>query len=149
MSGAQYIICSDCGQPYPRGQGKSFCPHDDSIGAQPPSALATQVGGNHYAKLGQYQPWQVLQRWLTPEEFRGYMKGEAIVYLAREQSKGGRQDIEKALHVLQGYLELTKGEQAEVNIAEKSKKEEGKYERKLENFTGIKRGGDRVGFDGV
>jgi hypothetical protein len=57
------------------------------------------------------------------------------VYLAREQSKGGRQDIEKALHVLQGYLELTEGEQAEENLAEKAK--EVKHERNLHKFTGI------------
>lgn len=71
------------------------------------SALDTQVGGDHYSKLGAYQPWEVLQRWLTPEEFRGYMKGTAIAYLARERYKGGDTDIQKALHTLQGLAELT------------------------------------------
>ena len=70
------------------------------------SALDTQVGGDHYKKLGAYQPWEVLRRWLTPEEFRGYMKGTAIVYLAREQDKGGMLDIKKAGHTLQGLVEL-------------------------------------------
>lgn len=70
------------------------------------SALDRQVAGDHYSKLGDYQPWEVLQHWLTPEEFRGYMKGTAIAYLARERDKGGDTDIEKALHTLQGLLEL-------------------------------------------
>lgn len=60
-----------------------------------------QVGGDHYKKLGDYQPWKVLQAWLTPEEMRGYMKGSAIVYIARERDKGGDQDIAKALHYLE------------------------------------------------
>jgi hypothetical protein len=71
-----------------------------------PSVLYIQEGGDHYKKLGAYQPWEVLRRWLTPEEFRGYMKGTAIAYLAREQDKGGMLDIRKAGHTLQGLIEL-------------------------------------------
>lgn len=74
------------------------------------SVLDTQEGGDHYKKLGAYQPWEVLRRWLTPEEFRGYMKGTAIAYLAREQDKGGMLDIKKAGHTLQGFIELAGGE---------------------------------------
>jgi len=70
------------------------------------SALDTQDGGDHYKNMGAYQPWEVLRRWLTPEEFRGYMKGTAIAYLAREQDKGGMLDIKKAGHTLQGLVEL-------------------------------------------
>lgn len=68
--------------------------------------LRGQVGGDHYKKMGQYQPWEVLRHWLTPEEMSGYLKGEAIVYIAREASKGGRQDIHKAIHSLQFLLEV-------------------------------------------
>ena len=68
-------------------------------------ASDTQVGGDHYKKLGEHQPWDVLQTWLTPEEYRGWQKGTAIVYLAREKSKGGDQDIQKALHHLQRLTE--------------------------------------------
>lgn len=70
------------------------------------SANDTQVGGDHYKSLGQYQPWDVLRHWLTPEEYRGWMKGNAIVYLAREKQKGGDQDIGKAAHHLQKLLEV-------------------------------------------
>lgn len=75
------------------------------------SALDHQIAGDHYRKLGAYQPWEVLRHWLTEEEFRGYMKGTAIAYLARERDKGGDTDIQKALHTLQGLAELTGGNQ--------------------------------------
>lgn len=73
----------------------------------PKSALEEQQGGDHYKKLGRYQPWEVLSKWMTPEEMKGAMKKDVIGYLCREQDKGGREDIKKALHTLQLYLELT------------------------------------------
>jgi hypothetical protein len=72
--------------------------------------LTDQKGGDHYAKLGIYQPWIVLSKWLTPEELKGAMKKDVISYLAREADKGGRLDIEKAMHTMQIYLELTEAE---------------------------------------
>jgi len=68
-------------------------------------ASDTQVGGDHYKPMGDFQPWDVLQHWLTPEEYRGYQKGVAITYLARERQKGGDQDIKKAAHHLQRLIE--------------------------------------------
>lgn len=65
-----------------------------------------QVNGEHYQKMGDHQPWNVLQTWLTPEEYRGWMKGNAIVYLARERDKGGDVDINKARHHLEKLLEV-------------------------------------------
>lgn len=73
------------------------------------SALDRQIDGDHYKTLGQYQPWEVLRHWLTPEEFRGYMKGTAIAYLARERQKGETVDIKKAAHTLEGLVELLGG----------------------------------------
>jgi endo-1,4-beta-mannosidase len=70
------------------------------------SALDQQHGGEHYKKFGDYQPWLVLKAWLTPEEFRGYMKGSAIAYLARELDKGKDLDIKKAMHFLQAWVEM-------------------------------------------
>jgi hypothetical protein len=67
--------------------------------------IETQVGGEHYKKLGRYQPWEVFPRWLTPDELRGYAKGGAMAYLCRERSKNGIEDIRKAHHVLGLYLE--------------------------------------------
>jgi hypothetical protein len=75
------------------------------------SVLDTQVGGSHYKKYGKYQPWEVLAVWMTPDELRGAAKMTAIHYLARERDKGGIQDIEKAMHTLQIYLELQRKEE--------------------------------------
>lgn len=72
-------------------------------------ASDTQVGGDHYKTMGDFQPWDVLQHWLTPEEYRGYQKGVAIAYLARERQKGGDQDIKKAAHHLQRLIEAMGG----------------------------------------
>lgn len=71
------------------------------------SSLNSQEGGDHYKKLGEYQPWVVLSKWMTPEELKGAMKKDVIAYLARESDKGGREDIKKAVHTMQIYLELT------------------------------------------
>lgn len=69
-------------------------------------ASDTQVGGDHYRTMGDFQPWDVLKHWLTPEEYRGYQKGVAIAYLARERQKGGDQDVAKAAHHLQKLIEV-------------------------------------------
>lgn len=71
----------------------------------PVSALTRQVGGDHYKNM-KVQPWEALEAWLTPEEYRGYMKGTAIAYLAREQSKGSLEDVAKAVHTLERMLEV-------------------------------------------
>jgi hypothetical protein len=47
-----------------------------------------QVGGDHYQNMG-LQPWDAMEAWLTPEEFRGFLRGSAIKYLARAGKKGG------------------------------------------------------------
>lgn len=64
-----------------------------------------QVGGDHYKSMST-TPWEALQVWLTPEELRGYFKGEAIVYLARERKKNGLEDVKKAKHVLEKLIEV-------------------------------------------
>lgn len=70
-------------------------------------ALDEQVGGDHYKKHGPMQPWNILKHYLTPEEFHGFMKGSAIVYLLREHDKGGAEDIGKAEHYLKALREFT------------------------------------------
>lgn len=78
------------------------------------SALSGQVGGSHYKDMP-VQPWEAMEAWLTPEEYRGYHKGVAIGYIAREQQKGGLQDIEKAIHHLQRLVEFEHGRAAKTD----------------------------------
>lgn len=94
-------------------------------GAMPDTSVAaatkasdSQVDGDHYKTMGDAQPWDVLAKWLTPEEYRGYQKGVAIGYLAREQAKGGDSDIRKAAHHLQRLIEEFKPAVKEVTSAE-------------------------------
>ena len=79
-----------------------------ALEAEPKNTLDIQVGGDHYKKLGQYQPWQVCAACMTPAELRGYMKGTVIAYLMREQDKGGDLDIKKAAHTIQLWEEVRK-----------------------------------------
>ena len=58
--------------------------------------LERQVGGDHYRSMA-----------IQPVEFIAangldFLAGSAIKYLCRHRAKGGRQDIEKAIH----YCEL-------------------------------------------
>ena len=57
-----------------------------------------QVGGDHYTRL-EIQPWEAMASWMTKEEFRGFLKGNVIKYLAR--SKNPKEDLLKAQHYLE------------------------------------------------
>ena len=64
-----------------------------------------QVGGDHYMNMG-VQPWKAMESWMTPEEFRGFLKGNAIKYLARSNTKGGAMDVRKAGHYIEKLSEV-------------------------------------------
>lgn len=67
-------------------------------------ANTTQVGGDHYKKLA-IQPWDAMQSWMTPEQFEGFLRGNAIKYLAR--NKGNLlEDWQKAQHYLTKLIEV-------------------------------------------
>ena len=62
------------------------------------NSLLKQVGGDHYKKMA-----------IQPAEFINknkllFAEGNAIKYICRHSSKGGIQDIDKAIH----YLEMVK-----------------------------------------
>lgn len=50
------------------------------------SADDIQVGGTHYKDMDP-QPWEVMEALLTPEEFRGFLKGNMIKYAMRQGKK--------------------------------------------------------------
>lgn len=64
-----------------------------------------QVGGSHYKDMP-LQPWDVMSAVLTPEEFRGYLKGNIIKYSMRAGRKDGSDDAGKAQHYRQKLAEL-------------------------------------------
>lgn len=62
------------------------------------SADQTQVGGSHYKDM-EIEPWDVMQAVLTPDEFRGFLKGNIIKYAMRQGRKGdATEDAAKARH---------------------------------------------------
>ena len=69
------------------------------------SANETQVGGSHY-KDKAVQPWEAMQAWMSSAEFTGFLRGNAIKYLARCQDKGGIEDLQKARHYLDKLIEV-------------------------------------------
>jgi hypothetical protein len=61
--------------------------------------LDVQVGGAHYKNM-KIQPVE----FITTNGL-SFLEGNAIKYVCRHKVKGGRQDIEKAIHYLQLILE--------------------------------------------
>lgn len=70
-----------------------------------PSADSLQVGGRHYQDMP-IQPWTVMESVLTPEEFRGFLKGNIIRYTMRAGRKEGTDDAGKARHYMQKLAEV-------------------------------------------
>jgi hypothetical protein len=64
-----------------------------------------QIGGDHYKNMG-VQPWVAMESWMTPEQFAGFLRGNAIKYLARCDVKGGIDDIKKARHYIDKLVEV-------------------------------------------
>ena len=67
-------------------------------------ARNTQIGGDHYASKS-VQPWDAMRAWMSPKEFEGFLRGNALKYLARYPDKGGVQDVRKARHYLDKLIE--------------------------------------------
>ena len=62
----------------------------------------------HYKK-GKLEVIDVIEAFLTPEEYRGYIKGNNIKYILREAEKGGDDDIGKARWYLNRFFDYVKG----------------------------------------
>lgn len=73
--------------------------------AEVQKARKSQVGGDHYINMG-VQPWDAMEAWMTTQEFKGFLRGNAIKYLARSNCKGGLEDIKKAKHYLTKLIEV-------------------------------------------
>ena len=69
------------------------------------SADERQVSGSHYKDMPM-QPWEVMEAVLTPEEFRGFLKGNIVKYAMRAGKKEGSDDAGKAQHYAQKLAEV-------------------------------------------
>lgn len=81
-------------------------PMPDFLKPRPTPANARQVDGNHYVSQS-IQPWDAMAAWMTPDQFKGFLRGNAIKYMARAGSKGGAlTDYLKAQHYLERLIEV-------------------------------------------
>lgn len=63
-------------------------------------ANTKQIGGQHYTKHGDLQPWDMFFRWnLNP------FQAAILKYVVRYRDKDGIQDLEKAKHYLDKLIE--------------------------------------------
>jgi hypothetical protein len=65
-----------------------------------------QIAGDHYDR--DIQPWNAIRAWMTEEEFRGFLIGNSIKYLARagrKENNSLKTDIMKANHYLMKLLD--------------------------------------------
>ena len=68
-----------------------------------------QVGGNHYKQDGAVEHWDIVV-----QHDLDYFQGQITKYVMRWKRKNGIQDLEKALHFLEKYIEVEKSKQAEL-----------------------------------
>ena len=64
-----------------------------------------QLGGAHYTNKD-IQPWDAMQSWMTEEQFKGFLMGNVVKYIARFQDKGGVLDLQKCRHYLDKLIEV-------------------------------------------
>lgn len=70
-------------------------------------ANETQVAGTHYKDNSVIQHWD----YAASHNF-DYFQGQITKYVTRWKKKNGLQDLEKAQHFLQKYIELERAKQA-------------------------------------
>lgn len=70
----------------------------------------------YYGK--EVQAIDAMKDWMTPEEYRGFLKGNAIKYLARAGKKGDElEDIDKAIVYLQWlYIDIKEAKEVEIEL---------------------------------
>lgn len=77
-------------------------------------AIQKQVAGNHYKDMV-IQPIEYIHK-----NGIGFCEGAAIKYLSRWKSKGGVEDLKKAIHMIELLIEMDDGEP--VSMKEQPKK---------------------------
>jgi hypothetical protein len=65
------------------------------------SANEKQVGGDHYTRYGDLQHWDVVHHFGLD-----YFQGQITRYVFRWRHKGGIEDLRKAKHYIDKYIEL-------------------------------------------
>ena len=75
------------------------------MGQQEVGAIAVQVGGDHYKKLGSAEPWKIVDATFTQEAAAGFYRGNVIKYILRNK-QNHVEDLKKARHYLDKLIEV-------------------------------------------
>ena len=76
------------------------------MSSRPIKANERQVGGDHYAAKTQH--WDIVA-----EHQLDYFQGQITKYVMRWKKKNGVEDLRKARHFLDKYIEIVEGEEGE------------------------------------
>ena len=79
--------------------------HEFIYNAPPSPSNTTQVGGTHYVKHGDFQPWDAWWHWKL-----NAFQGAIIKYVVRYRDKGGIEDLKKARHYIDKLIECEEQE---------------------------------------
>lgn len=63
------------------------------------------INPNHYV-FGGIETIEYLDAKMTPEEYRGFLKGNVLKYVSRESEKNGLEDLKKAKWYLDKLIEV-------------------------------------------
>lgn len=63
------------------------------------------INPNHYI-FGGIETIEYLDAKMTPEEYRGFLKGNVLKYVSRESEKNGLEDLKKAKWYLDKLIEV-------------------------------------------
>lgn len=94
--------CSKCGSPFGASGATCDC-RVDAI-TRPLTANDHQVGGSHYKTEGLPEHWDLVNLFGWD-----YFQGQITKYLMRWRKKNGLEDLEKARHYLDKYIEVERG----------------------------------------
>lgn len=73
---------------------------------QPPEPASSLIDHPDHYTQGNIECIDAIEAALTPEEFRGFCKGNALKYIWRERSKGQQQSLAKAKWYLDKLLTI-------------------------------------------
>lgn len=72
-----------------------------SYAPPPAKVMDTQVGGDHYRKVNNMQPWDIIDSWELD-----FYEGNVVKYVLRAKHKGSQlEDYQKAKHYLERLIE--------------------------------------------
>ena len=101
-------MASEWGPPLtPEEMGTRLATREEKIsnpGVYQVPANTKQIAGDHYTRM-EVQPWTAMEAWMSPEQFKGFLRGNVVKYIARCDDKGGKEDLLKARHYLEKLLE--------------------------------------------